>query len=1060
MTLSSLLKKLGYLDSDNYLNGDKGDFDRVVDYGHLFRRATKKPCHLRGVYALKGGPGSTFPVVYVCDVKSESDAKEAHRLIWNQDTVPFLIVNSPKFVRVYPGFSRAGAVSENSSIRGIRREFEAADIGRITETLSAQAIDSGNTWRSWGALIRPEYRVNWGLLNNLRKLDAWLQGKGKLHRSESHALIGQYVYLHYLRDRDILSNRKMERWRINISSVFGKDATVIGYQSLISKLDDWLNGEVFPIDFGRRHAPGDKHIQRVAATFNGDKPHGDDHWQLHLAFKAYDFSYIPIEVLSVVYEQFLHMPEKSLDGDRGKSRGRSAGAYYTPIPVVNFMLSELEDRRPLQKGMRVFDPACGSGAFLVQAYRRLIEKEFPPSGNRPSPDHLKDLLQEHFIGLDTDEDACSVTRLSLILTLLDYVHPPDLETKGRPGPKPRLPTLRDNILCGNFFDSAGSWQKRFQRKKADWLVGNPPWKQLKKGKLRKEDKLVLDWMQFEEGRRPVGNRQVARAFAWRVSEFLSDSGEIALFLPAMTLFETAARKFRENFLKRMTVHSVANFSNLRWVISAKRFTAPAAAFFYRPRGNARIDESETIRVFSPLVANQEAIRPVLGEKRKEAWNIILNAGEIRDVPLSRVADGNGLQWKIASWGSSLDAKLLRSLIKTRDLNRGTIGDLENRKRLIISEGLQLRQKDADEELERVTLPSNAKELDVSELEGMRDFFALPRRALKPVYEVETYGRKGRVTLPMSVCQPPHVVVSAASNYAVYSDVFFIMPGRQIGIASPTKDKNFLKAVALYLSSDLAFYCEFFLSTELGVDRDRSTLKALRMVPTPLLELNTRELKQWAAEHDVLADATRHSYKDQDLWGNDDIEKPRTIGPVLNSHAIEQLNSMVYDAMTVGRHERTLIQDFVRVRFSLNDGKLGKEAVRRPRETEMEAYGRSLQEELDVYISDEGAGRHIVQTIYSDFSGMVKVTVLQNTGSSDVTSVMKADASEAAVLQRYRERIRKQRSQWVYFDRNLRVYDRASIYILKPMQRLHWTRTQARVDAMDIVAESMGREGEE
>jgi len=73
--------------------------------------------------------------------------------------------------------------------------------------------------------------------------------------------------------------------------------------------------------------------------------------------------YIPIETLSVIYEQFLHAEDK----------GKDAGAYYTPVPLVNFMLQEMEEHSPLRPGMRVLDASCGSGAFLVQCYRRLIE---------------------------------------------------------------------------------------------------------------------------------------------------------------------------------------------------------------------------------------------------------------------------------------------------------------------------------------------------------------------------------------------------------------------------------------------------------------------------------------------------------------------------------------------------------------------------------------------------------------------------------------------------------------------------------------------------------------
>jgi type I restriction-modification system DNA methylase subunit len=94
------------------------------------------------------------------------------------------------------------------------------------------------------------------------------------------------------------------------------------------------------------------------------------------------------------------------------------------------MLAELAERRPLQRGMRVLDPACGSGAFLVQCYRRLIEREFPP-GTTPQPAALRELLVKHIYGVDVEEDACNVAELSLILTLLDYVEPPDLEDHKR-----------------------------------------------------------------------------------------------------------------------------------------------------------------------------------------------------------------------------------------------------------------------------------------------------------------------------------------------------------------------------------------------------------------------------------------------------------------------------------------------------------------------------------------------------------------------------------------------------------------------------------------------------
>ena len=278
---------------------------------------------------------------------------------------------------------------------------------------------------------------------------------------------------------------------------------------MIERLDEWLNGSVFPLDFSGQHAPEQDHLRYVAGVFEGDEVTEIGDRQLSLDFRAYNFSFIPIETLSVVYEQFLHAPENPEESEESNapSRGRKMGAYYTPIPVVNLMLAELEDRQPLKKGMRVLDPSCGSGAFLVQCYRSLIEKEFPP-GSQPKPGQLRDLLEKAIFGVDVEGDACNVTELSLILTLLDYVDPPDLEGRGQGQFK--LPVLRgNNIFCANFFETPAANNLPLQ-KKFDWIVGNPPWKRLNPDRLDEHDRPVWKWIQDNAKQRPVGGNQAAR----------------------------------------------------------------------------------------------------------------------------------------------------------------------------------------------------------------------------------------------------------------------------------------------------------------------------------------------------------------------------------------------------------------------------------------------------------------------------------------------------------------------------------------------------------------------
>lgn len=1061
MELPALLDRLGYLKSPNYLRRDAGDLESVVDYGHIFRRAVKPPCMLQGVYSLRESPSMSVPLVYVCDTSTEDDAAEIHRLVWNQNVVPFLILNSPEAVRLYPGFSHRRGTRRERGIEEVLAAYGAADVARIIDGVAAEAIDSGRTWHEWGRHVRPEYRVDWRLLESLKELDKWLQSDADLPSDVSHALIGKYVYLHYLRDRDILSPRKLDKWGIQATAVFGGDATVEGLRHVVGELEEWLNGEVFPIDFGSPHGPGDEHVRRVAGTFAGDQPLDDGTWQLHLDFKAYEFSYIPIETLSVVYEQFLHAPPPGKGGKTGT--GKSKGAYYTPIPVVNLMLSEMEEHRPLKKGMRIFDPACGSGAFLVQAFRRLIEKTFLPRKRAGlDPIALRELLTSHIYGVDTEKDACAVTELGLILTLLDYVDPPDLENNG-PGRKPKLPKLRDeNIFRDNFFHEKGRWQRALSRDKPAWIVGNPPWKQLNPKKLLEQEKPAWDWMQANSGDRPVGSNQIARAFAWRVASFLAQDGEVALFLPAMTLFERPARAFRKAFFRRMSVRTVSNFANLAEVISARRFRVPGAAFFYAPRtsGIDGPDEEEAIRTYSPLVANQEATRPVEEGRRNETWTLIINASEIRDIPAPAVADGGGLPWKVATWGSNLDTRLLAALGKRVK----SLGVLEKEGVLVVSQGLELRAakeggEGAEKEPEEVELVEEVigkSKLNVKAVKGLRSFFVFPEQALQPVAPELYYARKGRASLPLSVCRSPHVIVSAARNFAIYTEDYLVVPARQIGIVSPTGHRDLLKAISLFLSSDFAFYHQFLTSSQFGVQRGLATLGALREMPLPLASLARDDLTGWSDLHARLVRATEQAFAPEAMLGSSMPEQTAT-GAIVTGGLWDELNRRVSDVLGLDPEDRALVHDLVRVRFQLNDGKLGREAVRKPRVPEVRIYAESLKSELDSFVEGQIGKWHKVGVVCDDLSGMVQIDLIGNRHEAGRPAIARAGGPTARALEATRRRLRRQRSQWVYFDRNLRIYEGSKTYILKPMQRFHWTQTQARIDAREIVSETLAGE---
>lgn len=1037
MRFEEFLHELGYSDSPFFLKKGTRSFSNAPSIGHILRAAAEPGCGLQGVYTLNDPDrpsSSRTPIVYVCKAGTEEEADNIHRLVWNQDTAPFLIVLTPKGIKFYSGFEYSS--SGGGHLTNLLAFNDALDIAK---QFHVNEINSGRFWKSWGRRSRPERRVNRRLLENLKTLDAYLQKSCNLSRRTSHALIGKYVYLHYLRDRGILSDRKLESWGLEESHIFGFGASVKRLKTVVRNLEEWLNGNIFPMPFSGSDAPKSEHVQLVAGIFSGDDVFPTGERQLSLDFKAYDFSYIPIETLSVVYEQFLHVPQ-----DDGTSQGKEEGAYYTPIPVVNYMLAEMEEALPLEDGVRVFDPACGSGAFLVQCYRRLIEKTYPHHAHTTVPPiALRELLVGNIFGLDRDDDACSVSELSLLLTLLDYVDPPDLEDDKRV----KLPTLRNkNVFDADFFDAFPS---ALRNKKFGWIIGNPPWKKLNPRKLQGNDQPAWDWMRENGQDRPVGGNQLARAFAWRVTELADPDGQIGLFLPAMTLFDKQAADFRKRFFASVRLKSVANFSNLAEVISDGRFRVPAAAFFFAPRGNENPDwvEEAFVRVFSPLVANQETTRPEGSGERIESWCIVVNESEIRDIPYGEIRTGDGMPWKVAAWGSHYDVRLLRRLKRRFP----SLSDVQDEGLLTILEGPALcstlvTKGENKTEYRKELVGKN--ELNMSVVARLRHVFSFPPSTLRACDKHYLRLRSGRSAL--DVCRGPHVIVNVARTFAVYTDEYLIVPTRQIGIVSPSDDREFLKALSLYLSSDFAFYHQFFTATQFGVKRDVATLDALKQLPCPLVELDRSELERWSALHQRLTETTPRRVGETDghelsLFPDDGLDD-----------LLIQLNNMVSDSLGLTERERALVSDFVNIRLELNDGEVGRGATRNPTPNEIKRYAKRLRRELDEFVGADSGYRHVVDIVFDQDTGMIRVDFVESSRPIPV-SAASADQPTARALGATRDGLQEEIGQWVYFNRDLRIHDGMKTYLFKPMQRFHWTESQAMVDAGEIIAETVSAE---
>lgn len=200
----------------------------------------------------------------------------------------------------------------------------------------------------------------------------------------------------------------------------------------------------------------------------------------------YHFGMMPVEILGTVYERFLGNVIRLTAGHQAKVEEKpevrkAGGVYYTPAYIVEYIVKrtlgrQIKGRSPMQlaglrngkEPYRVLDMACGSGSFLLGAYQHLLDHCFewyaehdpkkykkavykdPRNSHwRLTIEEKKRILTTHIFGVDIDAQAVEVTKLSLLLKVLEGETDQSLSLSQLHFGDRALPNLSDNIKCGN-----------------------------------------------------------------------------------------------------------------------------------------------------------------------------------------------------------------------------------------------------------------------------------------------------------------------------------------------------------------------------------------------------------------------------------------------------------------------------------------------------------------------------------------------------------------------------------------------------------------------------------
>lgn len=344
--------------------------DKILNVSHAGAlRDSFEELGLSAIFCVKGVPTIAFLL------QEEYERKivlETHAALWNQGLASLLVVITGDTIRA---FSLARRTVEDSE-----EAFENKCLINIINLLSSSlvfkdliyGVESGRLWDEYSDFFKPDERIDNVLLNNLSNSHQFLQNDG-LSNEQAQALLMQVMFIAYLEDRGIITEQsileatkgKVSRFESILSNGDGK-----AFELLFKSLRKDFNGDLFfaPCSFEKqKQSPkiNHSHFSVLARFRSGHEEMHSTGGQFRLW--GYNFKFIPVELISAVYDRFLGKEEKEK---------KNAGAYYTPLFLVETVTSQIWDSPslPIKDNAKILDPACGSGVFLVRAFQRLCEQ--------------------------------------------------------------------------------------------------------------------------------------------------------------------------------------------------------------------------------------------------------------------------------------------------------------------------------------------------------------------------------------------------------------------------------------------------------------------------------------------------------------------------------------------------------------------------------------------------------------------------------------------------------------------------------------------------------------
>lgn len=438
---------------------------------------------------------------------TEEEGRQAVSYAYHRK-IKFAVLTNFKHLRVYHALSNIKNIDKNLlkiNNNYFRLEFkDFLDKFDILWLLSKESFEKKEINKLLSArdekINKP---IDEAILNDLLNIREWLSKelKSKKNYLEKETideiiqiLVDRLIFIRSVEDREL---EPMNYLRSLESDVRQQRTKLQLFPYLLEKFDEFnskYDSKLFERGLLEKEGTFSDDVLRkvILALYFGSENNQD----------RYLFDQIPGDLFGSIYEQYLGTvlsgTEKRIKLEGGTGKRKKMGIYYTPSYIVDYIVKNTVGEYIKDKSIddilkvKIIDPACGSGSFLVRAFQEVCDKigELLKNNNKSEKATFKEyknrlslaqkitILLNCVYGVDLDEKAIELARLNLLLKVLDGENQ---ETR-----KMLLPHLENNIKCGNSLiedskisDRAFNWNAQFKDVFADGgfnvVVGNPPY---------------------------------------------------------------------------------------------------------------------------------------------------------------------------------------------------------------------------------------------------------------------------------------------------------------------------------------------------------------------------------------------------------------------------------------------------------------------------------------------------------------------------------------------------------------------------------------------------------